>query len=118
VTGTVVGVAAAFARPTLARIPAPLAAAALGALAMAGSDGPLVARAARHPGQEYPRREQLRGLVQGGQHVGGGRSVAPHRDAPVPEGGGNPPTPEEEDQAALAAVSGCRKPDGSVISDG
>jgi hypothetical protein len=43
VTGTVVGVAAAFARPVLARIPAPLAATALGALAMAGSDGPLVA---------------------------------------------------------------------------
>jgi hypothetical protein len=41
-TGTTVGVAAAFARPILARIPAPLAAAALGALAMAGSDGPLV----------------------------------------------------------------------------
>lgn len=43
VTGVTVGVAAAFARPVLARIPAPLAAAALGALAMAGSDGPLVA---------------------------------------------------------------------------
>lgn len=62
----------------------------------------LVARAARHPGQEHPQRDPLRGLVQGGQHVGGGRSVAPHRDAPVPEGGGNPPTPEEEDQAAQA----------------
>ena len=42
-TGTVVGIAAAFARPVLARIPAPLAATALGALAMAGSDGPLIA---------------------------------------------------------------------------
>lgn len=62
----------------------------------------LVARASRHPRQEHSRREQLRGLVQGGQHVGGGRSVAPHRDAPVPEGGGNPPTPEEEDQASQA----------------
>ena len=31
-------------------------------------------------------------VVQGGQHVGGGRSVAPTRDAPVPEGGGEPPS--------------------------
>lgn len=62
----------------------------------------LVARAARRPGQEHPKREPLRGLVQGGQHVGGGRSVAPTRDAPVPEGGGDPPSIEEEDQAAQA----------------
>jgi hypothetical protein len=47
----------------------------------------------------------MRGLVQGSQHVGGGRSVAPHRDAPVPEGGGNPPTPEEEE-----AAYGARQP--------
>lgn len=60
----------------------------------------MVARAARHPQQEHPQREPLRGLVQGGQHVGGGRSVGPRRDAPVPEDGGNPPTAEEEDQAA------------------
>ena len=42
-TGAAVGVTAAFARPALARVPAPLAVAVLGALAMAGSDGPLVA---------------------------------------------------------------------------
>jgi hypothetical protein len=60
----------------------------------------MVARAARHPQQDHPQRGPLHGLVEGGQHVGGGRSVAPHRDAPVPEGGGNPPTAEEEDQAA------------------
>jgi hypothetical protein len=60
----------------------------------------LVARAARRPQQEHPQRDPLRGLVQGGQHVGGGRSVAPHRDAPVPEGGGNPPAPEDEDKAS------------------
>jgi hypothetical protein len=47
----------------------------------------------------HPRRERMRGLVQGGQDVGGGRSVAPTRDALVPEGGGNPPTPEQEDAA-------------------
>jgi hypothetical protein len=50
VTGTAVGVAAAFARPVLARIPAPLAAAMLGAMAMAGSDGPLVALGLTKPG--------------------------------------------------------------------
>jgi hypothetical protein len=43
VTGAAIGVTAAFARPALARVPAPLAAATLGALAMAGSDGPLIA---------------------------------------------------------------------------
>jgi hypothetical protein len=63
----------------------------------------LVRRAADHPGQEHPKREPLHGLVQGGQHVGGGRSVAPTRDAPVPEGGGNPPSVEEEDAASQAA---------------
>jgi hypothetical protein len=62
----------------------------------------MVARAARHPAQEYPQREPLRGLVQGGQHVGGGRSTGPHRDAPVPADGGNPPTAEEEDQTSRA----------------
>ena len=40
-TGVAVGVAAAFARPALSKIPAPLSAAILGALAMAASDGPL-----------------------------------------------------------------------------
>ena len=58
-----------------------------------------VALAARRPGQDHPKREPLRGLVQGGQHVGGGRSVAPTRDAPVPPGGGTPPSAGEEDAA-------------------
>jgi hypothetical protein len=72
----------------------------------------LVARAALHPHQEHPQREPLRGLVQGGQHVGGGRSVAPTRDAPVPEGGGNPPSVEEEDRASHAGrpAGGGRSP--------
>jgi hypothetical protein len=39
------------------------------------------------------------GLVQGGQHVGGGRSVAPTRAAPVPEGGGDPPEAADEKAA-------------------
>jgi hypothetical protein len=49
-TGAAVGVAAAFARPVLARIPAPLALVAVGALAMAGADGPLVALGLTKPG--------------------------------------------------------------------
>ncbi len=49
-TGTLVGVTAAFARPALAKVPAPLAMAVLGALAMAGSDGPLVALGLTKPG--------------------------------------------------------------------
>src|SRR6185437_8870217 len=47
--GTAIGVTAAFARPVLAKIPAPLAAATLGALAMAGSDGPLSHSASPSP---------------------------------------------------------------------
>ncbi|HZZ59465.1 MAG TPA: hypothetical protein VFE31_16660 [Opitutaceae bacterium] len=43
VTGAAVGVAAAFAWPVLDRVPAPAAVTLLGILAMAGSDGPLVA---------------------------------------------------------------------------
>jgi hypothetical protein len=59
----------------------------------------LIARAARRPAQEHPQHDPMRGLVQGGQHVGGGRSVAPTRDAPVPEGGGDPPQAEDEKAA-------------------
>lgn len=59
-----------------------------------------VALAARRPHQEHVQRDLLRGVVQGGQHVGGGRSVAPTRDAPVPEGGGEPPTIEEQEENA------------------
>ena len=66
-----------------------------------------VALAARRPGQEHPEQDQIRGLVQGGQHVGGGRSVAPTRDAPVPEGGGEPPPVEEQ------AANADRQPQGS-----
>jgi hypothetical protein len=63
----------------------------------------VVRRAADHPGQQHPKRDPLKGLVQGGQHVGGGRSVAPTRDAPVPFGGGDPPTAEEEDVLSAEA---------------
>lgn len=73
----------------------------------------MIRRAAKHPEQKTRRREQMRGVVQGGQHVGGGRSVAPHRDAPVPEGGGIPPNPEAgdaEDTAAGEARRGSANP--------
>jgi hypothetical protein len=40
--------------------------------------------AARKPHFEHPHGEPMRGRVQGGMHVGGGRSVAPRRDEPVP----------------------------------
>jgi hypothetical protein len=56
----------------------------------------VVRLAARQPHEPNPQRGQMRGVVQGGTHVGGGRSVAPTRDAPVPAGGGEPPTIEEE----------------------
>jgi hypothetical protein len=56
----------------------------------------IVRLAGRRPHHANPQRGQMRGLVQGGTHVGGGRSVGPTRAAPVPEGGGEPPTIEEE----------------------
>lgn len=42
-----------------------------------------VARAQRIPFFRHPQPDRRRGRVQGGTHVGGGRSVAPRRDAPV-----------------------------------
>ena len=46
-----------------------------------------VALAARKPHQEHAHGGQLRGTaVQGGMHVGAGRSVAPRRDEPVTPG--------------------------------
>jgi hypothetical protein len=42
--------------------------------------------AARRPSSAKPGIERRRGRVQGGTHTGGGRSVAPTRDAPVIEG--------------------------------
>lgn len=42
-----------------------------------------VALAARKPRQDRASGERLRGTVQGGMHVGAGRSVAPRRDQPV-----------------------------------
>jgi hypothetical protein len=41
----------------------------------------MVGLAARRPGVRRPATERRRGRVQGGTHTGGGRSVAPSRDA-------------------------------------
>lgn len=62
-----------------------------------------VALAARKPHQEHARGERLRGTVQGGMHVGVGRSVAPRRDEPVTPGevpAGDLLHPGTEDSAA------------------
>jgi len=76
----------------------------------------LVRYAAAHPGQKLRRKERMRGTVQGGQHVGGGRSVMPHRDAPVPEGGGEPPGPEAPDAEDLeAGTRGSRRSSGNPM---
>jgi hypothetical protein len=68
----------------------------------------LVARAARRPAGKNEGGQRMRGLVQGGEHVGGGRSVMPHRDAEVPEGGGTPPPPDETELARSARRTGHR----------
>jgi hypothetical protein len=54
-----------------------------------------IALAARRSGRKNRHVQPMRGLVQGGQHVGGGRSVMPTRDAEVPEEGGTAPAPED-----------------------
>lgn len=66
--------------------------------------------ASRRQRSQNPKRERMRGLVQGGAHVGGGRSVMPTRDAPVPPGGGDPPTPEQEDAALAEDAAQARPP--------
>jgi len=59
----------------------------------------LVALAARRSGRKNQHVQPMRGLVQGGEHVGGGRSVMPTRDAEVPAGGGTAPDPEDMTQS-------------------
>jgi len=54
----------------------------------------------RNPAFRHPHVEPRRGQVQGGTHVGGGRSVAPHRDAEI--------TPEEDPEAPTVPVRGAR----------
>jgi hypothetical protein len=64
-----------------------------------------VALAARKPHQQDGQGERLRGAVQGGMHVGSGRSVAPRRDEEVTPGEvppGDSLHPGGEDPAAGA----------------
>jgi hypothetical protein len=58
-----------------------------------------IALAARRSGRRNSHVQPMRGLVQGGEHVGGGRSVMPTRDAEVPAGGGSAPDPEDMTQS-------------------
>ena len=55
-----------------------------------------VARADRSPFFRHPHMEPRRGRVQGGTHVGGGRSVAPRRDAEI--------TPDESPEEPTVPV--------------
>jgi hypothetical protein len=72
----------------------------------------IVRLAGRRPYSRNPQRGQMRGVVQGGAHVGGGRSVGPTRDAPVPQGGGEPPSIEEEVAAHDGRQAGADQPGG------
>jgi len=62
--------------------------------------------ASRRPAFRHPHVEPRRGSVQGGTHVGGGRSVAPHRDAEV--------TPAEDPDEPTVPV---RRPRGTSPMD-
>jgi hypothetical protein len=55
-----------------------------------------VTLADRKPAFKDPHVEPRRGNVQGATHVGGGRSVAPHRDAEI--------TPEEDPDTPTVPV--------------
>jgi hypothetical protein len=77
-----------------------------------------VALAARKPRQEHAHGERLRGTVQGGMHVGAGRSVAPRRDEEVTPGEvppGDSLHPGGEDPAAGADTRGGRRDSGSPL---
>ena len=77
-----------------------------------------VALAARKPYQEHAHGERLRGNVQGGMHVGGGRSVAPRRDEEVIPGEvppGDTLHPGGEGPAAGTNASGARRGSGSPL---
>jgi hypothetical protein len=65
-----------------------------------------MALAERRPSFRRPHAEPRRGQVQGGTHVGGGRSVAPHRDAEI--------TPDDDPEAPTVPV---RKPRGTSPMD-
>jgi hypothetical protein len=77
-----------------------------------------VALAARKPHQEHAHGERLRGAVQGGMHVGAGRSVAPRRDEPVTPGeapAGDTLHPGTEDPGTDAESRDARQGSGSPL---
>jgi hypothetical protein len=65
-----------------------------------------VAFAQRKPSFDHPHVEPRRGQVQGGTHVGAGRSVSPRRDAEV--------TPDEDPEKPTVEI---RKPRGTSPMD-
>jgi hypothetical protein len=65
-----------------------------------------VAFAQRAPSFRHPHVEPRRGRVQGGTHVGGGRSVAPRRDAEI--------SPDDSPEAPTVPVA---KPRGTSPMD-
>ena len=77
-----------------------------------------VALAARQSRQKHAHGERLRGPVQGGVHVGEGRSVAPRRDEPVTPGEvppGDMLHQGAEDQPASADSAAARRGSGSPL---
>jgi hypothetical protein len=78
-----------------------------------------VVLAARRPRWRHAHGDQLRGAVQGGMHVGAGRSVAPRRDEPVtPEDvpAGDTLHPSAESAAAGRKSADSRRRSGSPIN--
>jgi hypothetical protein len=79
-----------------------------------------VALAARKTSQEHRRGGRLRGTaVEGGVHVGGGRSVAPRRDEPVTPGevpGGDTLHPGAEAPADDTESGDARQVSGSTAA--
>jgi hypothetical protein len=77
-----------------------------------------VALAARKPHQEHAHGERLRGDVQGGMHLGGGRSVAPRRDEEAIPGEvppGDSLHPGGDDPAAGTDASAAGRGSGSPL---
>jgi hypothetical protein len=77
-----------------------------------------VALAARKPHQEHAHGDRLRGTVQGGMHVGSGRSVAPRRDEEVTPGevpAGDTLHPGTEDPGADTESTNVRQGSGSPL---
>jgi len=77
-----------------------------------------VALAARKPHQQHAHGERLRGTVQGGMHVGAGRSVAPRSDEEATPGEvppGDSLRPGGEDPAAREDARGGRPGSGSPL---